>query len=159
NDLALLLARLQVQPSGAPAPPNDRRFWAPVFGFESVENQSSAPAAVEGQPIDAAWLAEVTDTGTWFSRGDRFDQLSFGQRMFGDIAEDQWPAAIGVLQALPRQRMLMFGLERMGIREPALFFAASQRARAIKGDPSVVFWTLAQFQGALALIARMTDVG
>ena len=61
---------------------------------------------------------------------------------------------------MPHQRMLMFALERMGITRPAVYLAASRQAHAVTvGDSNRAFWLLAQLQGALAVVARLRQVG
>ena len=53
--------------------------------------------------------------------------------------------------------MLMLTLERMGVRRAAVYAAAARRAQQLSPlDGRRAFVALGQFQGALALIARMT---
>ena len=56
--------------------------------------------------------------------------------------------------------MLLLALERMGIRKPSVYVAASRAAQeATGGDPNRAFWVLAQLQGSLAVIARLRIAG
>ena len=62
-------------------------------------------------------------------------------------------------RAVARYRMLMLTLERIGIRKPSLYAAAARQAARLGSlDGHRGFVALAQFQGAVALIARMTAV-
>jgi hypothetical protein len=115
----------------------------------------ASPAATDG-PVDAAWLASATSTGSQYQRGDRIDQLAFGQRVFADLPPSERSAALDAVRLFPSYRMLMLTLERIGVRQPSTFaLAARQAARLSRGDASRSFWQVAQFQSALALIARL----
>ena len=61
------------------------------------------------------------------------------------------------IRAFPRYRMLMLTLERMGVRRASVYATAARRAQQLSSlDGRRAFVALGQFQGALALIARMT---
>jgi hypothetical protein len=140
------------------APPNDRAFWGGVF--DSDDAATAVSQSAQGRLVDAAFLVESTGAGDIYSRGDRLDQVSFGQRAFAQVAEGARQDAIATLRALPDHRMLLWSLERIGVTNPLVYVTAARQARnVVVGDPNRVFWALAQFQGALALVARMTEVG
>ena len=161
HDVASILMRTQVQPDGSPSFPSGRSAWAWVFdGTDVPSTPPPATAAATDGPIDAAWLAQMIVPAETRDRGDRLDQLAFGQRVFHD---DAGPGALGdvltAIRAFPRFRMLMLTLERVGVREPSLYATAARRARQLSNlDNRREFVALAQFQGALALIARMVSV-
>jgi hypothetical protein len=161
-DIGMLFFRLEVLPSGAPAAPDSRLFWNRVFQSDSLDvGDVSAVADVEAEaPMDAAALAEAMGSSDLYWRGDRLDQLAFGQRVFASVTPDDWPAAIVAIRALPRQRMLMLTLERMGVTSPRVYASIAQRASRLgSGGATAAFWTLAQVQAAHALLARMTRAG
>ena len=106
NDLSTALARVRVDPSGAPLAPSDRRFWSKAL---------DAAGSAETASIDAAWLAQVTAPGDMFARADRLGQFAFGQRVFANAREADWPDAIDAIRSYPRQRMLMLTIERIGM--------------------------------------------
>ena len=55
--------------------------------------------------------------------------------------------------------MLLLTLERSGVRHPAVYMSAARRAQQLSSlDNRRLFLALGQFQGALALIARMASV-
>jgi hypothetical protein len=69
----------------------------------------------------------------------RFEQLAFGQRVFGDAGADALPEALLAVQGLRDARALLLALERMGTRDPALYAAgvvAARRAAAIRARRS-----------------------
>jgi hypothetical protein len=155
GDLALLLLRLRTDESGTPSAPASRAFWAEAFDVDpntSGSTDAPFPGGSDG-PIDAAWMVTVSADLDMYSRNDRLDQFSFGQRVFRGQAGS--PAAT-VLRQFRSHRMLLVTLERLGIRAPATYQAALQRASALaSANSGKRFWTLAQYQGALALVARM----
>lgn len=160
HDFALLLTRLRVSGEGRPLAPADRAFWSEVW---SVSGPEASPAAASGRPsgeVDAAWLTELAGSGNMFERGDRVDQLSFAQRVFGSEAESARSDAILAVRAFPRQKMLMLTLERMGLRAPSLYAFVSQRASSLEvHDTNRGYWVMAQIQSALALVSKMTLSG
>lgn len=159
HDLATLLMRMRVEPSGSPLAPADRSFWSEVFGNDDLQEGSVTLQQVEG-PIDAAWLANATSGSELFWRGDRLDQFAFGQRVFSRISPAQWPDAIVAIRGFPRQRMLSLALEESGIRTAAIYALAVRRASQISTRrANRAFWTLAQLQSALAHVLRMIKVG
>jgi hypothetical protein len=155
GDLATLLLRIRTDDSGAPVAPSSRSFWAATFDVDadlSGSTDAPLPGGADG-PVDAAWLVSAMSELDMYSRNERLDQFAFGQRVFQGSAT---AAAVEALRPFRQHRMLMVALERMGIRSPAIYNAALQRAAAIgSGGSSRRFWALAQFQGALALVARM----
>lgn len=156
NDFAILTMRLQVDAAGAPRAPASRSFWSRVF--DMADAAPPAERKGEGGLLDAAFLADATSVSDMFVRGDRVDQIAFGQRVFARAEADS--DAVAAIRAMPRARMLLLALERMGITKPAVYVTAAKRAReAAAGDPNHVFWVLAQLQGSLAVIAHLRRAG
>jgi hypothetical protein len=159
NDLGLLLFRARIEPSGELEAPADRGFWAEVFDEGGAVREPGTVAGREGL-VTAPWLVAVVSEGGMFSRADRLDQLAFVQRVFPRAGSSVLPDVLAAAKAFPRYRMLMLSLERIGIRTPAVYAAAVAHATAASTvDPARRFWTLAQFQGALAAIVRMRQAG
>ena len=93
------------------------------------------------------------------SRGAQLDQLAFGERVFAAVDAAATPDATAALAAFPRYPTLMLTVERAGIRRPALYAALARHAdrlSRIQGSEAPV--ALAQFQGALAVVARLARV-
>ena len=159
GDLNILLHRVRLAPSGEPAPPATRAFWSIAFDVDAdvTSDTGALPGGASGL-VDAAWLVGATGGADMYSRTDRLDQFSFAQRVFdgGGTGEQ----AVAVVHSFRQYRMLMLTLERMGMRSPALYEALWRRAATVTlSGSSRRFWVLAQFQGAIALVARMRRVG
>lgn len=158
NDLALLLLRVRVDAIGAPAPPAERTYWQQVWDANPAAEPSGLVSGPTHGRIDAAWLLGATDADL-YARGDRLDQFAFAQRVFGPRPDGSSGASAAVVREMTSRRMLLLGLERMGITDPAVYALAQHHARALADGGSDRFWALSQFQGALALIARMQASG
>lgn len=164
NDLGLLLLRTRVLPDGTPASPSARALWASALEGDGRGDRAVATDAVAvPASIDAAWLAEAVTGGDMFWRGDRLDQFGFAQRLFERTPPEDSPGASGVVDAIRAfrgQRMLMLTLERMGLASPAVYAAAARAGNRIADlGGGRAFWTLAQMQGALAVLARLRLAG
>jgi hypothetical protein len=157
-DLAMLLMRVSVDDTGAPRPPVARGFWARVFGGTDLpEDPARQLRGVDEEPFDLAWLAENVGSADVRQRQDRLDQIAFGQRRFADPSTRV--DGLIALRAIPRYRMLILSLERMGVESPAIYAAAARHAARIGAlDSHRGFLAHTQFQGALVLVARMTAV-
>ena len=159
-DLLMTLSRVEAGPDGAPVAPAARGFWSRVFGGSDVPDDAARQLRnIEEEPIDAAWLVDAIASVDVRMRAERLDQIAFGQRLFTAAPADARPDVLVAVRGLGRYRMLMWTFERIGIRAPSVYaVAARQAARigAIEGRRG--FETQAQFQGALAILARMTMV-
>ncbi len=160
DDLALLFAQIAVDASGAPAAPNSRRLWDRAFSGADLPDDPVGmltDARAEGT-VDAAWLVGALGDVPQV-RAERIDQLGFGQRTFGASSARERPDVLVALRAVVRDRMLMLTLERMGVRAPGVYAAAARQAVRLSSlDANRAFVALAQFQGALALTARLVRV-
>lgn len=160
-DLLSLFSRIQVAPDGAPGFPARRWIWTHAFaGGDSWKAASQGPRnGDEDRLIDAAWLAEqiMPETSRW--RMERLDELAFGQRVFAAADAAAVPDLLVAVRTLPRFRMLMLTLERIGVTRPALYAALARQADRVSAlDADRARPALASLQGAIALVARMTQV-
>ena len=161
HDIASILTRVRVESDGSPSAPSLRSAWTWIF--DSGELPEGAPrvrsAALDDGPIDAAWLARMIVPLDTRDRGERLDQLEFGQRVFGHADAADATSALVAIRAFPRFRMLLLTLERCGVRHPAVYVTGVRRAQQLATlDSRRMFVALGQFQSALALVARMTSV-
>jgi hypothetical protein len=152
NDLAILLLRIVTDDHGQPQAPARRQFWAAALDASPALDTAAEVRASAHPLIDAAWLVQAT-TGDMYSRGDKLDQIAFGQRVFR--AAPDTDAVAAVIREMPTRRMLLLGLERIGIRNPDVYESALRKARATLDGGAARFWTLAQLQSALAIVERM----
>jgi hypothetical protein len=89
-------------------------------------------------------------------RAERLDQIAFAQRVFGDADPARHDDVLAAVRAMPHYRMLLWTLDRMGIAAPDVYAAAVRKASRISElDGRRGFEAQAQFQGALAIVARM----
>ncbi|HJZ73877.1 MAG TPA: hypothetical protein VKE51_19195 [Vicinamibacterales bacterium] len=158
-DLSMTLMRVQVDRDGVPAPPASRALWSRVFAGNDLPAATRSDVSADDDPIDAAWLSETIGSADVRLRGERLDQIAFAQRVFGEAPADQRSNVFIAIRALTHFRMLIWTLDRMGIRSPQVFAAAARRAARLSPlDGRRGFEAQAQFQGALAVLARMTTV-
>ena len=159
-DLPMTLSRIEVGPDGTPSAPGARGFWSRVFaGSELPDDPARQLRNMEEEPIDAAWLADAIGSVDVRVRAERLDQLAFGQRLFGAADAAARADVLVAVRGLARYRMLMWTFERIGIRAPSLYaLAARQAARLGALDGRRGFEAQAQFQGALAILARISMV-
>ena len=157
-DVSSMLARIQVNPDGSPSFPAVRSWWSWAFeGGELPPPAAHPDAPADDGPVDAAWLAETIASGDVRTRSERLDQFAFGQRAFGGADRGAVADVLTAIRAFPRYRMLMLTLEQMGVRRASVYAAAARRAQQLSPlDGDRAFVALGQFQGALALIARLT---
>ncbi|MGE0702303.1 MAG: hypothetical protein AB7F99_03425 [Vicinamibacterales bacterium] len=157
-DLSFLLMRARVDERGVLALPATRAFWSAAFS-----NDSRAPApSISGQDdiVDAAWLAEVTGYERPSSRGDFLDQLAFAQRVFGGVEAKDLPDVLEAVRSFRSHRTLLLAIERMGITNPRVYADVVRRVAGLTDrDANRAFWQMAQLQGAVAIVARLTMVG
>jgi hypothetical protein len=161
HDLVSLLLRAQPQPTGAPAAPAWRVLWARAFDSSASSGDLAGLGATpaHGESIDAAWLVETLLQGDGPSRSERLDQFAFGQRALALTGPADWSDALFVLRSLPRFRMLMLTVERIGVRRPAPYAALTRLAEQISDlETTRARTALANFQGAIALVERLVRV-
>lgn len=157
NDLALLLFRIRTNARGEPLPPAQRQFWATALDASATSSSPLDVIPASHARIDAAWLLQSV-TGDMYARGDRLEQLSFGQRVFGARPDAESESTAAIVRELTTRRMLLLGLDRLGITDPGVYAAALRQARAAADGGAARFWTLAQLQGTIALVQRMALV-
>jgi hypothetical protein len=157
NDLAILLLRVRVRDTGEPLPPARRSFWTTALDAGSTSGIPE-PASASLPLVDAAWLLQAI-SGDMYARGEKLDQFAFGQRVFAALDPDRESQATAVIREMSTRRMLLLGLERIGITDPQVYEAGIRQSRAALGGGGERFWTVVQQQGALAMLIRMTVNG
>lgn len=162
-DPSTMLGLVAVGTQGEPAAPAYRRFWdraltgldVPAAGTRELRD------VFEDGVVDAAWLAEHVLQGLSTERQARLGCFAFGQRVFGAASAEELEDALVGIRACARFPALVMTLDRAGVRRPATYALAARRARAIEdvGDPAQAVPLLAQFEGALLLLERMSRTG
>ena len=105
------------------------------------------------------WPSTLPGSGA--ERRVRIQQLTFGQRLFGELALSELHDVLAGLPGFARFPSTMLALERIGVRDPQVYAATARRARTIEQleSPSDSVPVLAQFQGGLALLERLARTG
>jgi hypothetical protein len=161
HDFVSLLLRVQPEATGAPHAPVQRALWARVFDVadENGNGNTTRLTRQDGPPIDAAWLVEALLHGDGPSRSARLDQFAFGQRALALTGSDDGADGLLVLRGFPRFRMLLLTLERIGMRQPATYAALIRQAERVSDlEANRAHVALAEYQGAIALVERLTKV-
>ena len=151
-DPSFVLSAVAVTDDGRLAPPADAGLWTGPFAVTG--------AGATGE-ITAPWLLQNIFT---LSGRARLDTLLFAQRVFAAagrrgirIDEAGLP---GVLSAFPAHQALMLALERLGFVEPRDYALAVETAdRLCPGGGLPAALRAAMFQGALAMLVRLHEVG
>jgi hypothetical protein len=159
DDIESILSRVRVEHDGSPSPPAGRSAWAWVFdGADLPLDASAAPADADGSDlVDAAWLVQAIGSPEPVVRGDRLDQLAFGQRAFAKADSSSRADVLLAIRGFATYRSLMLSLERSGVRHASVYAAATRRAQQIGTlDERHRLLAVVQYQGMLALIERMS---
>jgi hypothetical protein len=149
-DASMILQRIAVTPEGKMAVPAERAFWQ---------------AAFDDRRGSAAWLIDRFKATPESLRRVQLDALLFGQRLCAAAARERvsidtnW--LVETLSAFPKYQALIVTLERMAFTDPRDYAQAVRAAAALTArfDAPQQSLRLAMFQGAIALIARMHEVG
>lgn len=156
-DPAMLLNALLVSAEGVLAPPNQRRFWTTVFESDQLPAVGvPLPDLAADGPADAAWIADRVCLAEAGTRADRFESVLFAQRVFAEAADSDAPSVLTAIRGYPRYRALLLTLERIGIRNAAVYASAVRAASRLSdvGEPARRAIGFAAFQGALTVVER-----
>ncbi len=156
-DAARLLRELRVGADGTlSGPSGSRAFWRAVFEGSRPGSARAWIAEVRASPTaDGAWLAGQVGAAGPGPRRLRFEQVTFGQRVFGEVSEEALPAVVEALQGLRDARALVLALERMGTRDADLYAAGAAAARrASSASGRAGLRAQGALQGALGVIDR-----
>jgi hypothetical protein len=156
-DVALLLSNLRLTDTGLLAGPAYRKLWeraASGIELPDAEDRQMRELADDGV-ADAAFLAGLIVAKYTRDRRVIVERIDAGQRIFGDAADAEMQDVFIALRAYGRFPAVTLALERLGIRKPAVYVQAARSVAALEGgDPGSLVPLLAQFQGAMALLAR-----
>jgi len=159
-DPSHILAMTPVDDRGLLTGPLSLRLWRKALERPDLPADPAAemrnPAA-EGA-VDLPWflerLAEVGPSRTL--RRSFAETWAFGHRVFAGASDAMLPDMLVTLRGFTRYQVLVAALERMGVRDPAVYAAAITKAESLArlGDAGRTATALALYQGALALIDR-----
>jgi hypothetical protein len=158
-DPALLVADLGEDTGDKPLVPGTRRFWSQVFG-EDGGNDGDKHTDADEPPVDLPWLCDHTfRTVPGWRR--RYHVILFAARTIKRVERGQERDAIEALRSASSYPALVTALERAGLTDVAAYAAAARRADELSsiGDRTRAHTSIAQFQGALALLTRAASRG
>jgi hypothetical protein len=157
------LARLLSRESAADTASRLAAFYRVFAEFDASWRPSERPFSQ--RPFDPAWLLTTVDVTPdelrWTTPADpsvrleRVHGLLLGRRIFGDRPAD--PELRESMQVAGPLASLFMILERMGVRDRALYADASRHALRLTNLPNGdrVATSLALFQGSMALMDRV----
>jgi hypothetical protein len=161
-DAPRVLQTVRVGADGLLAPPNRRVLWEAAFDDQVEASPEWRARLAASVPADAAWVVERIATADGNQARSRLAMVAFAQRVFGGAEREADPGPmLAALRLFGRYRALALTLERMGLRDPAVYAAAARHAEQIEeaGHGERGRATLAQFQGALAIVERALAAG
>ncbi len=159
-DPALLMSELNPAGDGRLTIPGTRGFWTAVFAEARRVTGKSATTEVTSitwdQPPDFPWLCEQVFRGELPEHRRHFMMVMFASRHAAEITKESAKDAAEAIRAVRAYPALVATLERAGVADLAVFAAAARRAAALTAieDDDRAYRGLAQYQGALAMIAR-----
>lgn len=160
SDPALLVSELAIAAGGQPAVPGTRRFWAAAFDDSDGRSarDENPRALTEGSPVDFVRLCEQIFSG---DQRRRHPSVLFASRVVPRITIDNAVDALESVRAVWRYPALIATLERAKVRDVSVLAAAARRAASLSSieDEQRASRSLAQFQGALAILARAAPRG
>ena len=160
-DVGSMLARIQAEPDGSPSFPAVRSWWNWAFDGGELPPAAAHPESpVDDGPVDAAWLAEAIASGDVRSpkRAARSVRIRpAGVRRRRSRRRRRRPDGDPRLPALPHADADARADGRAA-RRPCMPRRRGGRSSCRRSMADRAFVALGQFQGALALIARLTRV-
>ena len=157
-DLGVVLTTIGVDGRGRLAPPGGERLWDRVFNRRDI--------VATDDEVKSPWLLRALTSVDPRERRARLEALLFAQRVFGSRgdADRSGPALQRLSQAISAFRdhsALMLTFERLGFADPVDYADAARAADVLSSglDRHRVSLRLAAFEGALAIVTRLSEVG
>ena len=159
-DPGLILMQLRVSDDGRLAPA-DAAFWGAVLASSQGGRNVAGLASSDG--VTAPPVVGLLASQPVSARRQYFEAALFAQRLAAAQRANQ-PAApdamASAVAAFINRPALMVTLERLGFTDPADYAQAASNTDSLhQGSSRRAALALAQFQGALAVVVRLHDVG
>lgn len=136
-------------------------WWPTVFEAVTRQPDWTAPRTATtpvppDRPADASWLFDWVFVAPDQAR-PRFAAVRFAQRLFASVPRETAPHVQAALGGVLEMPLLMFSLERMGVRDPETLAVVARAARAAThtGGPGRVLAPLGRWQAALGLLEQV----
>jgi hypothetical protein len=142
--------------NGAFASPFPQATWALLFDNNRL-NADDLARTLQQRPggVSFEWLARETLTPAVRERRSRYEMFRLAQRVFVDAPPSALTDVAIAVHGVRDYRALVLALERMQVREPAVWRAAVEAARHVSERANDRRESLAIFQAVVALIERM----
>jgi hypothetical protein len=160
RDPALLVSDLVLDDRGVPVLAGSRTFWTAVFSPDAHDAQRRRDGDTGLGQSEFAWLAEQVFFEPPHLQRARYDAVLFASRIVKDGARANVDDAIDAVRAAWKYPALAAVLERAHATDLSVYAAASRRAARLSsiGNDDRRTRAFAQFQGTIALLARMVAV-
>ncbi len=156
-DFGEALATIGVDGDGRMLPPRDQRVWGAVLGQRGGS---------KGEEVTGTWLLRALASSSGAERRSRLASVMFAQRVFGargggDRTAAEFEKLSQAIDDFRDRPAVMLTLERLGFSDPVDYVSAARAADAVASGADRYSATLhtAIFQGALAIVTRMSDAG
>jgi hypothetical protein len=162
-DPLLLVSDLRLNANGAPVLPGTIPFWMAAFsgGGERALSADAVSSTVSGPPADFPWICEQVFVGGQTVLRGPYHLVLLASRRFPSVTAANAVDALALLRGAGQFPALVGTLERARVEPLRVYADVVSRARqltAIDDEPRARV-ALAQFQGALALLARAAARG
>jgi hypothetical protein len=160
-DPALLVSDLRRRDDGAPHLPGTTAFWSAVFSESGREATEAVPSLVTGTPVDFSWLCEQVFVGAQTLTRPAYQLVLLASRQIPALTISNAADAVAALRGAIQFPSVAGTLERAHISRLGAYADAARRARTLSAiaDEGRAQLALAQFQGALGVIARAATRG
>ncbi len=160
RDPALLLSDLALDEDGKPVLPGSRAFWVAAFSSDDGAAPRGRAAEFTGE-ADFPWLCEQVFSGTPTDQRRRYDAVLFAARAVKRIEPDTALDALEAVRSVYMYPALAAVLERARTGGVAVYANAARRAARVSAisRSELRIRALSQYQGTIALLARMVSRG
>lgn len=133
--------------------------WSLLFDNARVDDERIARTlGDDARGVSLAWLVRATLSPVVRERRNRHEMFRFAQRVFPAAPRAALVDVAVSVSGIRHSRALVLTLERMGLRDPAIFAAAVQAARHVSERADDRRHALVTFQATVALLERMRHV-
>jgi hypothetical protein len=161
RDPALLLSDMVIDDHGTPVLPGSRAFWAAVFASNPDGAPRGRDAEFVGSPPEFSWLCEQVFSGSPAEHRRRYETVLFASRVVKTLTPDTASDALDAVRSAFAYPALAAIIERARVVHVSTYAIAGRRAAGFStiSNDQRRERALTQFQGTVALLARMVTTG
>ena len=158
GDPWMVLALTDVRDGALTGPPWPW-FWDALFRRPELDRQQAEWLDRAGRgAVTLTWLTSAIGTVPLRERRDRFEMFRLAQRVFPQPRDADANDIAVALGGYRRYRGVLLALERLRIATPSTWATLAHTAHAVDHSDDRIAAVMA-FQGAIALVTRMWQVG